>query len=134
MLDSSAVALVPLQSSGGGGSSIVGLLFMLVFLAIFLAGIAGMWMTFDKAGEPGWAAIIPFFNLYVMLKIAGRPAWWLILWFLPILALIPNIMVPLDIAKGFDKGTGFGIGLIFLPFIFYPLLGFGDATYRGAPN
>jgi hypothetical protein len=90
-----------------------------------------MWKVFQKAGEPGWAVIVPIYNFVVLLRIAGRPLWWILLYFIPVVSLIPSIMVPIDIAKRFGKGTGFGIGLLFLPFIFYPILGFGDATVEG---
>ncbi|HEX5416565.1 MAG TPA: DUF5684 domain-containing protein [Chloroflexota bacterium] len=103
----------------------------IIYLAIIVAVIAGIWKMFQKANQPGWGAIIPFYNYYLMLKIAGRPGWWLILYFIPVVNLIIDIIVMLDIAKAFGKGTGFGIGLILLPFIFLPILGFGDAQYVG---
>ena len=87
--------------------------------------------SFEKAGEPGWGAIVPFYNIYLMCKIAGRPGWWLILWLIPCVNFIIAIMVCLDIARNFGKGTLFGIGLAILGFIFFPILGFGDARYLG---
>lgn len=114
--------------NGGGGLAGAGLIFMLVWLAFVVAIVGGMWKTFEKAGEPGWAAIIPIYNVIVMLKIADRELWWLILiFFIGIVIVIPYI----DIAKKFGKGAGYGIGMLFLPFIFWPLLGFGDAQYQG---
>lgn len=129
MFEALDAALVPLQSDGGG--AIVGLIGVLLYLAVIVVVIAGMWKTFEKAGQPGWAAIIPIYNVYVMIEIAERPAWWLILMFIPLVQLVPAIIVPIDIAKKFGKGTGFGLGLALLGFIFYPLLGFGSAQYQG---
>lgn len=99
-------------------------------LAVFV--IAGMWKVFTKAGEPGWACIIPIYNLIVLLKIAGRPAWWFLLMLIPFVNFIILIIVSIDVAKNFGQGTGFGIGLAFLGFIFYPILGFGSARYMPA--
>lgn len=104
---------------------------LLIQLAIAIATIGGMWKMFDKAGEPGWAAIVPFYNIFVMLKIIGRPAWWLVLFFIPIVSFIAAILVFVDMAKAFGKGAGFGIGMVVLPFVFIPMLGFGDAQYQG---
>jgi hypothetical protein len=103
---------------------------MIVWLAITVLVIAGFWKTFVKAGEPGWAAIVPIYNLLVLLKIAGRPLWWFILLLIPVVNLIVWIMVSLDVAKKFGQGAGFGIGLAVLPMIFYPVLGFGKAQYQ----
>ena len=105
----------------------------LLALAVCVFLIASVWKTFSKAGQPGWAAIIPIYNIYVMCKVAGRPGWWTLLWFVPIVNFVIGIIVAIDIARNFGKGTGFGIGLFFLGFIFYPILGFGDATY-GPPG
>ena len=105
---------------------------VLVYLAIAVLVIAGFWKVFTKAGHPGWAAIIPFYNVYILLKIAGRPGWWLLLFLIPVVNFVIAIIVAIDVAKSFGKGTGFGVGLAFLGPIFYPILGFGDATYQGA--
>lgn len=127
--------LAPLQAGGGGGGgalAIVGLLFTLVPLVFALVAIAGMWKVFAKAGQPGWAAIIPIYNVYILVtEIAGRDILWVVLSILIPFALV----VPLiDVAKAFGKGTGYGIGLWLLGFIFFPMLGFGSARYQGAPN
>ena len=103
----------------------------LLYLALVIVAIAGLWKAFEKAGKPGWGAIIPIYNAYLMLKIAGRPGWWLILLIIPIVNIVIIFIVMIDIAKAFGKGTGFGIGLALLGFIFWPILGFGDARYVG---
>jgi hypothetical protein len=82
---------------------------------MILVTFAAMWKVFEKANRKGWAALIPVYNTYVMLKIAGRPGWWLILFFIPIVSLIPALVVPVDHAKRFGKWTLFGVGLIFPP-------------------
>lgn len=113
-----------------GTTESVGLVAVVVYLAIMVVVIAGIWKTFAKAGKPGWACIIPIYNVIVLLEIAGKPLWWLLLLFIPFVNFVIIILVMLDLAKAFGKGAGFGLGLAFLPFIFYPLLGFGDARYR----
>jgi ABC-type transport system involved in cytochrome c biogenesis permease component len=102
-----------------------------IYLVIIVLCIAGMWKTFSKAGQPGWAAIIPIYCWIVWCKVAGRPAWW----FLLLLVCLPvfYIILSIDTAKRFGKGGGFAVGLILLPFIFWPMLGFGSAQYQGAP-
>ena len=103
----------------------------LIYLAITVAIIAGWWQIFTKAGEAGWKAIIPIYNIIVLLKIVGRETWWVILLLIPIVNFVVWIIVGVDLAKSFGRGTGFGIGLAFLGFIFAPILGFGSDTYRG---
>lgn len=105
---------------------------LLIQLAIIVAVLAGFWKVFTKAGQPGWASIIPIYNAYILLKIAGKPGWWLLLFFIPIVNIVIGFIVALEVAKAFGKGAGFGIGLALLGFIFYPVLGFGDARYQGA--
>jgi len=107
-------------------------LVLLIELAFIALVIAGWWKTFEKAGKPGWAAIIPIYNVYILCEIAGRPGWWVILFLIPFVNFVMAIIVSIDVAKNFGKGTGFGLGLAFLGFIFYPILGFGDAQYVGA--
>ena len=110
---------------GGRGGGIVALL---IYLAILVAVIAGVWKTFEKADEPGWAAIIPIYNPYVLVKISGNDWWWLILFFIPVLTLLAGIKIGIDIAKAFGQG----LGLFFLGFVFFPLLGFGEYRYEGS--
>ena len=110
-----------------------GPIFWICDIAFVVLMIAAMWKVFSKAGHPGWAALIPIFNVYIMCKIAGRPGWWLLLFLIPFVNLIIAIIVTVDISKGFGKGVGFAIGMILLPFIFWPILGFGSAQYQGGP-
>jgi hypothetical protein len=118
------------EAPSGAAAGAFGLVFMLVCLAIVVLVIAGLWKVFTKAGKPGWAAIVPIYNVIVILQIAGKPIWWLILCLIPLVNLIVAILVGIGVAKNFGKGTGFGIGLALLGPIFYPILGFGDARYR----
>lgn len=98
----------------------------IIQLLIMVLTLAGMWKVFEKAGKPGWAAIIPFYNLYVLVEITGKPVWWFVL----CLLIIPLIFVMMDLAVCFGKSKGWGIGLLFfLGFIGFPILGFGDASY-----
>jgi hypothetical protein len=103
----------------------------IVYLAIVVAVIAAWWMVFTKAGEAGWKSIIPIYNVIVILKIVGREWWWVILMVIPIVNIFVWIIVSLDLAKSFGRGTGFGIGLAFLSPIFGLILGFGSDTYQG---
>ena len=103
----------------------------IVILALIVLGIAAWWQIFTKAGEDGWKSIIPIYNIIILLKIVGREWWWVILLIIPIVNIIVWIIVALDLAKSFGRGTGFAIGLILLSFIFALILGFGSATYRG---
>ena len=104
----------------------------IVYLALVVAIIAGLWKAFEKAGKPGWAAIVPIYNVWVMAEIAGKPGWWGLLCLIPIVGIVIAILISLGVATAFGKGAGFGIGLALLGFIFWPILGFGDAQYVGA--
>lgn len=103
--------------------------FQLVYFAIAIITLVGMWKIFEKAGKPGWAAIIPIYNIIVLLEIVGRPLWWVALMFVPIAQLVVAVILAIDLAKAFGKDVGFAIGMILLPFVFYPMLGFGSAQY-----
>ncbi|MDX9868782.1 MAG: DUF5684 domain-containing protein [Kiritimatiellia bacterium] len=103
-------------------------------LALGLLMLVSMWRVFTKAGQPGWAILIPIYNTYVMLKIAGKPGWWLLLMLVPVVNLIVTILMLAGIAQNFGKGGGYVLGLIFLPFLFYPMLAFGDAQYCGTAD
>jgi hypothetical protein len=103
----------------------------IVYIAVYVVVVAGLWKTFQKAGEEGWKAIIPIWNTLVQLKIVGRPWWWLLLLLIPVVNIIVFIIVMNDLSKSFGKGTGFTVGLVILNPIFTCILGFGDAQYHG---
>ena len=103
----------------------------IIEIVLVVVVIAGFWKTFEKAGQPGWASIIPIYNVYIMCKIGGKPGWWVLLMCIPFVNVIFSIWLDNMISKSFGKDEGFTFGLVILPFIFYPILGFGDATYLG---
>ena len=105
---------------------------IVIILACALLVLVSMWRVFDKAGEPGWTAIIPLVNYFFLAKAAGRPWWWGILMFVPIVNLVVWFILNIDLAKRFGGGVGFGVGLALLPIIFYPILAFGD--YEASPR
>lgn len=125
--------LLSLQESSGGGGAAAAVFgaIGLIYLAVFVLVFASLWVIFTKAGQPGWAAIVPIYNIVVLLQIVGRPVWWVVLMLIPIVGFIIGILVALDLAKSFGKGAGFGIGFVLLPFVFAPMLAFGDARYQG---
>jgi len=100
-----------------------------IYLAVVAFYIVAGWKVFAKAGEPGWGVFVPIYNLYLICKISGRPEWWLILFFIPLVNVVIGLIIAMDIAKAFSKSSGFGIGLWLLGFIFVPILGFGSAQY-----
>jgi hypothetical protein len=118
-------ALITAASSGGV------LLLTVLYLVVVVLVIAGWWKVLVKAGRPGWGILIPFYNVYLLCKVAGRPGWWLILFLIPIVNIVIGLIVMIDIAAAFAKSAAYGVGLYFLSFIFGPMLGFSDATYTG---
>jgi len=115
------------QESGSTGSVFI---LAVTELAIFIFGLIAMWKVFVKAGEHGWACLIPIYHFIVLLRIAGKPWWWIFLFIIPIVNFVIFIIFSIDVAKNFGKGVGFGLGLAFLAIIFYPILAFGDARYN----
>ena len=128
------------SSVSGGGAAVLSLL----MLAFYVLVVIGLWKTFVKAGHPGWAAIIPFYNIYILVKIAGRPTWWfwvilagsllgwipIVGWILLIAIWVMWLLLSLDVAKNFGQGTGFGILLWLFSGILFLVLGFGNYQYR----
>jgi hypothetical protein len=112
------------QGPGVGTYIVIGL--------IAIVMIAAVWRVFTKAGKPGWASLIPIYNTIVLLDIAGKPAWWVILFFLPFVNFIMLCLTYAGLAKNFGKGGGFTVGLILLGPIFIAILGFGGAQYQAA--
>lgn len=119
------------DAGGGLAAAGCGAFMGLVWLVVVVAVIAGLWKVFVKAGKPGWAAIVPIYNFIVMLEIVGKPIWWIVLMFIPLVNLVVAIIVSIELAAKFGKSVAFGIGIAFLGFIFIPILGFGDARYQG---
>ena len=115
----------PTTTQAGAGLGAIGI----IYLALIVFLIVTMWKIFTKAGKPGWASIIPIYNVFVMLDIAGKPAWWFLLFLIPFVNLIVSILVIAGIAANFGKGGGFVVGMILLPIVFYPILAFGSAQY-----
>ncbi|MFS8096419.1 DUF5684 domain-containing protein [Lentzea alba] len=110
----------------------IGVVGLIIYLALIAFSIVVFWKTFTKAGQPGWAAIIPIYNIYVWLKLAGRPGWWLILLLIPIVNIVIALIVSMDVAKSFGKDSVFGVvGLWLFSIIGYAILAFGGAQYRG---
>jgi len=127
LLDDDAVT-----TAAGAGAIAFGGIMMLICLAIGVVCIIGMWKMFEKCGQPGWAAIVPFYNIYILLKVAGRPGWWLLLMLIPLVNLVFVLLLSIDIAKSFGQSAVFGVVLIFLlGGIGYVILGFGNYSYVG---
>jgi hypothetical protein len=125
-----AILLAPyLQDDGGAAAAAFSFIWVCCVGILVLLLLASMWKIFTKAGQPGWAAIVPIYNAYVMQEIVGRETWCLAIFFF--LGPVWTIVIALDLAKSFGKEMVWGIGLIVFPYVFYPLLGFGDSQYQG---
>ena len=103
---------------------------VVAFFALIVFFVVVGWKINTKAGKPGWAVIVPIYNVIVHLEIVGRPLWWIVLFFIPLVNIVVSIILVFDLARKFGKGVGFGFGLLFLGFIFLPVLAFGSARYR----
>ena len=118
-------------AAGAAAAGIAGTM-MIVMLAVAAVFLIAMWKVFVKAGQPGWAILIPIYNAYILLKIAGRPGWWIVLFMIPFVNIIIAALVAIDVAKAFGQSAAFGIILLFLLCgIGYLLLGFGKYSYVG---
>jgi len=110
--------------------------YLVIVIPIVLIAIVAIWRIFTKAGQPGWAVLIPFYNLYVYSQVVKRPGWWMLLYFASIIPVVGSLAVlfvsiidSLRLAKLFGKSSGFGVGIILLGVVFLPILAFGDADY-----
>ena len=104
---------------------------IIIYVAVLGLVLASMWTIFAKAGKPGWAALIPIYNLIVLLEIVGKPWWWLLLMVIPLVNVVFAVWTYNLLSKSFGKSEGFTAGLILLSIIFLPILAFGDAQYQG---
>ena len=104
---------------------------MLLPLALIILIVAAQWVVFQKAGQAGWKCLIPFYNMYILMQISGKPGWWMFLLFIPLVGVAILLFAMLSLAKKFGKSELYGVGLFFLPMIFFPLLAFGGSEYQG---
>lgn len=111
------------------GGTLVGLVVTVLVIVVLL--IASQWIIFQRAGEPGWKCLIPLYNMYILMQICGKPGWWMFLLFVPLVGLVVYLFAMLALAKKFGKSELYGVGLLLLPMIFFPLLAFGKAEYEG---
>ncbi len=119
------------QSGSGAEAALVALPMVIFGIVVGLFMIICQWKIIEKAGKPGWASIIPIYNVIVMLQIAGKPEWWFLLLLVPVANVIIAIITIIALAEKFGQETGFAIGMLLLPIIFYPILAFGDSKYQG---
>lgn len=110
------------------------LLFVIVYLGIIALMIISMWKVYEKANQPGWAAIVPIYNLIILMEIAKKPTWWVAMMFIPIANIVFAVMTLNGVSKNFGKDEGYTVGLLFLGIIFWPILAFGDAQYVDSKN
>ena len=124
-----SAAAISAAASSAAGAVLAVVYVVLAAFAIF--EIAAFWRIFTKAGRSGWASIVPVYNAYVVLKIAGRPGWWILLCIIPFVNVVIAIIAIHELSKSFGHGGGFTLGLLCLPMVFYPLLAFGSDRYIG---
>ena len=120
-----------IQSATQAGATAGTIIYAICAIAVYVLLVIADWKIFAKAGEAGWKSLIPIYNLYVLCKIADGKGIKFLLLLVPIVDIVYLILLDIRLAKAFGKGTGFAVGLIFLPNIFTLILGFGDAQYVG---
>jgi uncharacterized membrane protein YhaH (DUF805 family) len=103
----------------------------ILIVALCAVLLVAQWRVYTKAGVPGWACLIPVYNLVKLLHITGRSGWWILGFGIPLLNFFVLIRMVFDLAKAFGRGVGFGFGLLLLSPVFIPILGFGKAHYVG---
>lgn len=103
----------------------------IIVIILTIVIMVALWVVFEKAGEPGWAAIVPIYNIIVLLKVAGKPAWWVLLFICPCVNIIVSFVVWYSVAQRFGQGTGFSVATALFPFICVPILAFGGAKFEG---
>jgi hypothetical protein len=118
-----AVALAVAPKGSGGNLALT--------VGFVVLEVIGLWGVFAKAGRPGWWALVPGFDLFVLVRVVGRPWWLAVLFFVPVADLVAAIVVFYALARSFGKGMAYTVGLLVLGFVFVPVLGFGSAEYLG---
>lgn len=105
-----------------------------IALLLMALMIVALWILFKKAGKPGWAAVVPFYDQYTLYEITWGNGWRFLMLLIPIYNIILMIQTYIRLAKAFGKDEGYAVGLIFLPHVFVPMLAFGSAAYHGVPG
>ena len=127
-----STVVVTSDSGDATGAVIFSGVYLFFWLVVALIAIIAYWKIFTKAGEAGWKSIIPFYNIYTLLKIIGRPGWWLLLFFVPFVNFVISLVVAIDLAKSFGKSDVFGVVALWLfSLVGFLMLGFGSAEYKG---
>lgn len=116
------------NSAAAAGIGAAGVILYLIVLVLIWGGL---WKIFVKAGKPGWAAIVPIYNLIILIEIVGKPTIWVLWLLIPCVNIYFGIWLTNLLSKSFGKTEGYTAGLIILPIVFYPLLGFGPDRYLG---
>ena len=129
--ESAPPAAAPPQPSAVPMGSGFPIAFLLIVLAVSLLMIVSCWVVYEHAGQAGWKSLIPFYNMYVLMEISGKPGWWMFLLFIPLVGLAIYLFAMLSLAKKFGRSELFGVGIFLLPMIFLPILAFGDSRYQG---
>ena len=120
-----------MDSGGLSGFIILPLILYVILLIILLMGI---WKMFEKGGIPGILGLSPVVNLFYLPILAGKPMWWGLLYFIPLVNVVIAILILIGIAERFGRGTGTALGLVFLTPIFFCILGYGSAEYSASPE
>lgn len=122
-----------MYNAASAAGATIGAAYFIIMLAVAIVALVGLWKMFGKAGKPGWAAIVPFYNMYCLFEMSFGNGWLFLLTFVPCVGAVFQIILCFKLAKAFGQGVGFGFGLLFLAPIFYMILGFGNADFIG-PN
>lgn len=100
-------------------------------VTVIVVGVISTWRLHSKAGQPGWIGLVPVLNVLGELKMAGKPYWWALLFWVPVIGLVMRVIRKVGVARSFGESALFGLGLCFLPMFFEPMIGLGSARYRG---
>lgn len=130
-MSGSATSTASLSGDGAGIFMAIFFVFLLIAIIIGILTIVGLWKMFTKAGKPGWAAIVPIYNMVIMFEIVGRPGWWVLLLFIPVVNVVIACVLAIDLARSYGKSTVFGVLTFLFPPIMYMILGFDSSTYVG---
>ena len=103
--------------------------YLLMLLVCGLLILAAQWRVFEKAGESGWKSVVPIYNYYVLMEISGKPGWWCFLLPVPVVGLGSHFLAMLALSERFGRSPVFGVGLVFLPMFFFPILAYGGSQY-----